>query len=306
MDVKIIVKPFDWNDNMSEVAQEDFSRIQKNLSYGDATSIGTALAKLELLEKQGCRVQEEPVEISNEGDLECERATTVSDEAVSLGVFEQVKWERDVAIDQLNALGYGLGEKIRVDDDCISRTLAKNAIYALCEDGDLKENSWRDNPHVDAIIEAIDALRPAAVKLMEDTVIEKCDDCISRRAVLDRIEESVSLYGGQYTADMLNMWGLFTQFIKEMDSVKPGGWRTGVPDEDGKYLATVRVNWNPELNYEAVLSYTHDLSKIRDFFFEDKVGVGGWYDFNDDMMPLTYDVEGWQELPEIYKSGGEE
>ena len=61
---EIIVKPFDWNDNFSEVAQEDFSMIQKSLSYGTATSIGMALAKLELLEKQGCKV--EPEERSGE------------------------------------------------------------------------------------------------------------------------------------------------------------------------------------------------------------------------------------------------
>ena len=55
---EIISKQFDWNDNLSEIAQEDFSMIQKNLSYGAATTIGTALAKLELLEKQGCKVKE--------------------------------------------------------------------------------------------------------------------------------------------------------------------------------------------------------------------------------------------------------
>ena len=55
---EIIAKPFDWNDNLSEVAQEDFSMIQKSLSYGTATTIGMALAKLELLEKQGCKVKE--------------------------------------------------------------------------------------------------------------------------------------------------------------------------------------------------------------------------------------------------------
>jgi hypothetical protein len=43
---------------MSEIAQEDFSVIQKSLSYGTATSIGMALAKLELLERQGCKVEE--------------------------------------------------------------------------------------------------------------------------------------------------------------------------------------------------------------------------------------------------------
>ena len=36
-------------------------------------------------------------------------------------IMEQIKWERDVAIEQLKELGYGLGEKIRTDEDCISR-----------------------------------------------------------------------------------------------------------------------------------------------------------------------------------------
>ena len=56
---EIISKPFDWNDNLSEVAQEDFSLIRQSLSYGTATTIGLALAKLELLEKQGCKVKTE-------------------------------------------------------------------------------------------------------------------------------------------------------------------------------------------------------------------------------------------------------
>ena len=54
---EIISEPFDWNDNLSEIAQEDFSMIRKDLSYGAATTIGMALAKLELLEKQGCKVE---------------------------------------------------------------------------------------------------------------------------------------------------------------------------------------------------------------------------------------------------------
>lgn len=45
----------------------------------------------------------------------------INKESVSIGVFEQVKWERDVALEQLKELGYGLGEKIRTDEDCISR-----------------------------------------------------------------------------------------------------------------------------------------------------------------------------------------
>ena len=54
---RIIEKPFDWNDNLSEIAQEDFSMIQQSLSYGTCQTIGMALAKLKLLEKQGCKVE---------------------------------------------------------------------------------------------------------------------------------------------------------------------------------------------------------------------------------------------------------
>jgi hypothetical protein len=52
---------------MSEIAQEDFSLIQKSLSYGTATTIGMALAKLELLEKQGCKVEPQESEEAAEG-----------------------------------------------------------------------------------------------------------------------------------------------------------------------------------------------------------------------------------------------
>lgn len=58
-DFQLIEKPFDWNDNLSEIALEDFAMIQKSLSYCTCQSIGMALAKLELLEKQGARVKEQ-------------------------------------------------------------------------------------------------------------------------------------------------------------------------------------------------------------------------------------------------------
>ena len=62
MSAEIKSMPFSWNDNFSEVALEDFQLIQKNLPYVTCQSIGLALAKLEILEKQGCKVDEEEVE----------------------------------------------------------------------------------------------------------------------------------------------------------------------------------------------------------------------------------------------------
>lgn len=43
--------------------------------------------------------------------------------------------------------------------DAISRQAVLNAMYDLCDTEEtLKENPWRDNPHIDAIIDAIDDL----------------------------------------------------------------------------------------------------------------------------------------------------
>lgn len=55
---EITAKPFDWNDNLSEEAIETFESIRENLPYCTCQSIGMALAKLELLEKQGCKIIE--------------------------------------------------------------------------------------------------------------------------------------------------------------------------------------------------------------------------------------------------------
>ena len=58
MEFTLKSETFSWNDNLSEVALEDFSMIQKDLPYCICQSIGMALAKLELLEKQGNKVEE--------------------------------------------------------------------------------------------------------------------------------------------------------------------------------------------------------------------------------------------------------
>ena len=59
MEFTLKVEPFTWNDNFSEVALEDFSMIQKELPYCTCQNIGMALAKLKILEEQGCEVKEQ-------------------------------------------------------------------------------------------------------------------------------------------------------------------------------------------------------------------------------------------------------
>lgn len=61
-----------------------------------------------------------------------------SDDAVSREVFEQIMWERDVAIEQLKELGYGFGEKPKtghwiIIDDC-EKFIAKCSECGRIED----------------------------------------------------------------------------------------------------------------------------------------------------------------------------
>lgn len=138
-----------------------------------------------------------------------------SGETVSLEAFKQVKWERDIAIEQLKELGYGFGQKIessgdliskqsvlnaceqsinileavdRIMDlpsvkpqvscgDAVSRQAALDAMYELCNTGEtLEENPWRDNPHIDAITDAINNLQP--IKPQDCDICEVGSPCL--------------------------------------------------------------------------------------------------------------------------------
>lgn len=46
-------------------------------------------------------------------------------------LWEKAQWERDVAVEQLEQLGYSLGEKIRISDDCISRESVNTLVDEL-------------------------------------------------------------------------------------------------------------------------------------------------------------------------------
>ena len=44
-------------------------------------------------------------------------------------------------------------------EDAISRQAVLDAMYELCDTGEtLKENPWRDNPHIDAVVDTIERL----------------------------------------------------------------------------------------------------------------------------------------------------
>lgn len=67
-------------------------------------------------------------------------------DTVSRGAFEQVIWERDVAIGQLEKLGYGLGQKVEPCDDAVSRKavdeLSKELVHTTRDKADFLCNFW--------------------------------------------------------------------------------------------------------------------------------------------------------------------
>lgn len=72
-------------------------------------------------------------------------------------------------------------------EDAVSRQAALNALYALCDTGEtFKDNPWRDNPHIDAVIETIEQLPPVTPKPRTGRWVEigdepydtwECDNC---------------------------------------------------------------------------------------------------------------------------------
>ena len=65
------------------------------------------------------------------------------------------------------------------------------------------------------------------------------NDLIERQAVIDAITASINQYGGRYTAEQLNMWGLFVQMIQELPSAQPM-WKKGEWTIEDCHAATYR------------------------------------------------------------------
>lgn len=84
---------------------------------------------------------------------------------VSRGVFEQVKWERDIAIEQLHELGYELGQKIEPCEDAINR---QNIIdtYESCADMLSDEELEGANLVMKWVYKA-PSVRPQALKILD-------------------------------------------------------------------------------------------------------------------------------------------
>lgn len=98
-----------------------------------------------------------------------------SDDCVSLGVYKQVMWERDIAIEQLKELGYDFGEKIRTSDDFVSRADLLAQIKESWEAIETKTDFVN-------IVKASPSVTPtqciAAIRFSKEDLKEICDERI--------------------------------------------------------------------------------------------------------------------------------
>lgn len=92
---------------------------------------------------------------------------------------EQIKWERDTAIKQLNELGYGLGEKIEPCEDCISRKALLDAIYQKEYGTDYYDGNMLNIPYID-LIKQMPRINPAEKVghwILTDDDLVYCSEC---------------------------------------------------------------------------------------------------------------------------------
>ncbi len=110
------------------------------------------------------------------------------DNTVSEGVYEQVAWERDVAIEQLKELGYGFGEKIRYDDNAVSRKEVLRMIDCINDHNAITPYKSIEaiTEHLMRIAKGLSTVMPKGETLDNCLLIEVSDeDSISRKDVID-------------------------------------------------------------------------------------------------------------------------
>lgn len=79
--------------------------------------------------------------------------------------LEQIKWERDTAINQLKELGYGFGERIEKCEDCISRTDLIAAMHLIMDDAKIGDD--------DEDYESLDDIKQQYIEIVKGMVSVK-------------------------------------------------------------------------------------------------------------------------------------
>jgi len=183
-------------------------------------------------------------------------------------------------------------------EDAISREAAIDALYALCDTGEtLKENPWRDNPHIDAVTETIERLPPVNP--------QPCEDAISR-------EDTLMALTGEWTEPTDELIHRFIRRIKNLPPVTPQPKTGWIPvserlPEDIKPVIVTWKNTDPKSYYQYIVG-KHFIGTAHY-----KGGKWFWYSSVTEDLLAEYgrcdseefdeaiEVIAWMPLPEPYE-----
>lgn len=158
------------------------------------------------------------------------------------------------------------------------------------------------------------------------------NDLISRSALIKWIDDSVSQYGHTYSTDMLNMWGLFKDYlINNAPTVEPSLNLDNITDEEIEKFKIIWQRANSKgllaINEErpqcewisAEAKLPEDMQRVLIWFEYYRYGDfncmyqtygfgyvcdGKWSPFiNGETGWQDYRIIAWQPLPEPYKKG---
>lgn len=123
---------------------------------------------------------------------------------------------------------------------------------------------------------------------------------MTREEVIEELEKVVA------TLDMTpKLYEVYYMIIKALEQEPK--WTLAsekLPEKGGRYLVT-RDGIVADTVY--ILSYSKNLYNVDKFEFDDKKGVPGWYDYDDEWGYISFDdVIAWMPLPEPYKAERDE
>lgn len=148
------------------------------------------------------------------------------DNTVSKGVYEQVVWERDVAIEQLKELGYGFGEKIIKDDNAVSRKEVLRMIDCINDHNAITpyKSVGAITEHLMRIAKGLSTVTPKA---------QECEDAVGREAVSEWLKQyGQDVLHGKYKFSLMYIWKNLMELPPVMTKQKMGEWRI---NSDGYY-----------------------------------------------------------------------
>ena len=213
------------------------------------------------------------------------------EDTVSRKLYEQIKWERDLAVDQLADLGYGFGEKKRDSDDAIPRKYILDILaeyieeYSELDSNGLHDLKWCAMKEAESVVENAPSVMPKQIE---------CEDAVNRDSVKFLLCKE-TCHPGAFCPD-----GFCKEICEKVDALPSATSKQRM----GEWIPVSErlPESKPEdLEYPTVIACCEDGEVMTACFYEStkEWGIGEYYDRK--INPVA-----WMPLPEPYREDGGE